>query len=347
VVKFYDEKTGAFIAVDQPVSVLSRSTDDVFIDWKAEGIGSHPIAIRVFPWKTDGDDPSNNKVTRNVYVDIDSDGDGVGNRSDNDDDNDGVADGNDAFPLNRSEWADTDGDGIGDNADSDDDNDGVPDAEDAFPRDPNETVDTDLDGTGNNGDPFPDDPSEWADSDKDGLGDNADPNDSNHGPIPSIQVEKTQVKAGETVTFNALESSDPDGAITTYRWTFGDGMVGEGSIVDHEFSKRGTYLTTLEVTDNSGESRVLSVTMTVGLNLFFLLWVLVTALLVFLFLLGLVFRRRDEDVVRPRFSPAPMPPSPMPPAPRPASWSRPSPPSGEEKPRPKKPVAGFRITRVE
>jgi chitinase len=45
-----------------------------------------------------------------------------------DSDGDGVADSQDAFPLDPAETMDTDGDGIGNNADLDDDGDGMPDA---------------------------------------------------------------------------------------------------------------------------------------------------------------------------------------------------------------------------
>ncbi len=83
----------------------------------------------------------------------DTDGDGVRNIIDPDDDNDGVADANDAFPLESAEWADSDDDGVGDNAD-------------AFPFDSGETVDTDGDGTGDNADP---------DDDNDGVPDKDDP----------------------------------------------------------------------------------------------------------------------------------------------------------------------------
>ncbi|NNF97766.1 MAG: hypothetical protein HKM93_00145 [Desulfobacteraceae bacterium] len=79
-----------------------------------------------------------------------------------DTDNDGVADINDAFPLDPAEWLDSDGDGIGNNADTDDDNDGVLDVDDAFPLDASESVDTDGDGTGNNAD---------TDDDNDGVAD--------------------------------------------------------------------------------------------------------------------------------------------------------------------------------
>ena len=65
-----------------------------------------------------------------------------------DSDEDGVADVDDAFPLDASESVDTDGDGVGDNADPDDDGDGVDDLLDAFPLDASETVDSDFDGIG-------------------------------------------------------------------------------------------------------------------------------------------------------------------------------------------------------
>lgn len=100
-----------------------------------------------------------------------------------DSDNDGVADADDAFPDDPTEWADSDGDGVGDNADAfpsdsgetaDSDGDGAGDNSDAFPNDASETVDSDGDGVGNNADAFPNDASETVDSDGDNVGDNAD-----------------------------------------------------------------------------------------------------------------------------------------------------------------------------
>ena len=60
---------------------------------------------------------------------MDTDGDGQCNTLDADDDGDGVADADDAFPLDASESVDTDGDGTGNNADLDDDGDGILDAD--------------------------------------------------------------------------------------------------------------------------------------------------------------------------------------------------------------------------
>ena len=71
-----------------------------------------------------------------------------------DSDKDGVADVDDAFPLDTSESVDTDHDGIGDNADNDDDNDGIEDNDELTyglnPLDPLDAqLDTDNDGVSN------------------------------------------------------------------------------------------------------------------------------------------------------------------------------------------------------
>lgn len=76
----------------------------------------------------------------------DTDGDGTPDLADSDDDDDGVLDGDDAFPLDASEWLDTDGDGLGNNADTDDDNDGMPDWwETKYGLNPLNASDADLD----------------------------------------------------------------------------------------------------------------------------------------------------------------------------------------------------------
>jgi Leucine-rich repeat (LRR) protein len=56
---------------------------------------------------------------------VDTDLDNIPDTIDSDQDNDGIANDNDAFPLDNSEWSDLDGDGTGDNADIDRDGDGV------------------------------------------------------------------------------------------------------------------------------------------------------------------------------------------------------------------------------
>jgi PKD repeat protein len=52
------------------------------------------------------------------------------------------------------------------------------------------------------------------------------------------------------VQFDARESSDPDGTIVRYTWTFGDGGEGSGVAPAHTYSSIGTYEVTLTVEDD-------------------------------------------------------------------------------------------------
>lgn len=290
-VKFYDENAKEFIGEDQPVSAIKQNTDDVFIDWKAKAVGTYRISARVVPWVQEGDDPSNNKTTLSVYVDVDSDGDGIANAKDPDDDNDGTLDGKDAFPLDPKESLDTDGDGIGNNVDQDDDGDGVPDVQDAFPVDTHETIDTDKDGVGDKTDIFPTNPKETADSDQDGLGDNSDPSPHHKGPVASINTENTVVSTGSVVTFNALKSADTDGKTLTYEWDFGHGVESTSVVADKTFDKAGTYNVKLKVTDDKGESRESTLTITV-IHHWQTLFLILICLLLFLLLLYYFLRSK-------------------------------------------------------
>src|SRR6266566_1471844 len=47
-------------------------------------------------------------------------------------------------------------------------------------------------------------------------------------------------------------SSDPDGSIASYSWTFGDGATSTLQNPSHTYAAGGTYTVTLRVTDNQG-----------------------------------------------------------------------------------------------
>lgn len=93
-------------------------------DSDGDGVGDNADAYPNDParWSLDADsdgladDVDNCPAVANADQ-ADLDGDGVGDACDPDVDGDGVANGDDAFPLDSSEWDDSDGDGFGDNAD--------------------------------------------------------------------------------------------------------------------------------------------------------------------------------------------------------------------------------------
>jgi hypothetical protein len=61
----------------------------------------------------------------------------------------------------------------------------------------------------------------------------------------------------DPIAFNGAASTDPDGTITTYRWTWGDGTPTEdtsSATANHAYSQPGPYTVTLVVIDNGGAS---------------------------------------------------------------------------------------------
>jgi PKD repeat protein len=72
----------------------------------------------------------------------------------------------------------------------------------------------------------------------------------NKPPLAKFTVTPQQPRATKPVTFDASESSDPDGTITAYSWEFGDQTIGEGKTVTHVYQSAGTYTVKLTVTDD-------------------------------------------------------------------------------------------------
>ncbi|MGN6253590.1 MAG: beta-propeller fold lactonase family protein [Solirubrobacterales bacterium] len=71
-------------------------------------------------------------------------------------------------------------------------------------------------------------------------------------PLPSFSA--SQKKLGGPVAFNGLASSDPDGSVASFDWTFGDGAtaLNGGPTPSHEYKKAGPHTASLSVTDNEG-----------------------------------------------------------------------------------------------
>src|SRR5439155_379003 len=72
----------------------------------------------------------------------------------------------------------------------------------------------------------------------------------------------TQSCSGLSCNFTST-SSDPDGSITAYSWTFGDGATSTAQNPSHLYGAGGTYTVGLTVTDNQGARNSTSHTVTV------------------------------------------------------------------------------------
>jgi len=75
---------------------------------------------------------------------------------------------------------------------------------------------------------------------------------ANQAPISDAGSDKTS-QVGQVLQFSGSGSYDPDGAIISYLWNFGDSsLFASGMDVSHAYLQNGTYTLTLVVTDNLG-----------------------------------------------------------------------------------------------
>lgn len=80
-----------------------------------------------------------------------------------------------------------------------------------------------------------------------------------HYPVPAYGFPPTSaiqvaLVAGQWVAFDASRSTDPDGTVASYRWTFGDGSSAVTSTpsTTHTYPSPGTYTASVVAVDNHG-----------------------------------------------------------------------------------------------
>jgi PKD repeat protein len=71
-------------------------------------------------------------------------------------------------------------------------------------------------------------------------------------PVARFSMSPSEGVVPLTVKFDGSSSSDEDGSIRSYKWYFGDGTVGWGKVVKHQYHTGGDKKVTLQVTDNDG-----------------------------------------------------------------------------------------------
>ena len=69
-------------------------------------------------------------------------------------------------------------------------------------------------------------------------------------------VSTFEAAVGEDITFDASESTDPDGQIVSYLWAFGDGNTSDQAVTTYAYSNPGTYAVSITVTDDGGAQDV-------------------------------------------------------------------------------------------
>jgi chitodextrinase len=73
--------------------------------------------------------------------------------------------------------------------------------------------------------------------------------DLNEPPIAAFTHNCTKL----ICTFDGSASSDPDGYISSYSWSFGDNREGSGQVITHTYAVAGTYAVKVSVMDNAGK----------------------------------------------------------------------------------------------
>jgi hypothetical protein len=82
----------------------------------------------------------------------------------------------------------------------------------------------------------------------------------NQAPVAAF----TQSCTNLACSFNGSTSSDPDGTVAGYAWSFGDGATASGATTSHTYATGGTFTVTLTVTDNRGATNSKTGTVTLA-----------------------------------------------------------------------------------
>jgi PKD repeat protein len=87
---------------------------------------------------------------------------------------------------------------------------------------------------------------------------------ANVAPTAVIKTNASSGEAPVSIAFDGSGSTDPEGAIATYQWNFGDGMTASGVSTVHVYAEEGVYTAVLTVTDSAGAKGNSSVVITVS-----------------------------------------------------------------------------------
>jgi PKD repeat protein len=87
---------------------------------------------------------------------------------------------------------------------------------------------------------------------------------ANEAPTAAFDASPTDPEPGESVAFDAADSTDADGSVASYEWAFGDGNTATGVSPTHAYDEPGDYDVTLTVTDDDGATDTTTQTVSVA-----------------------------------------------------------------------------------
>ncbi|WP_025742123.1 PKD domain-containing protein [Aquimarina pacifica] len=85
-----------------------------------------------------------------------------------------------------------------------------------------------------------------------------------HDPIALIEAYPSSGQAPLSVSFDASDSSDPEGEPLTFSWDFGDNSSGTGATPTHVYTSNGLYTAVVTVTNTSGGSATAAIDINVS-----------------------------------------------------------------------------------
>jgi PKD repeat protein len=87
---------------------------------------------------------------------------------------------------------------------------------------------------------------------------------ANQSPVARATATPGSGTAPLVVTFDGSSSSDADGVIASYAWTFGDGGSAAGQTTNHTYQTAGSYSAHVTVTDNQGATNTTALSIVVN-----------------------------------------------------------------------------------
>ncbi len=80
----------------------------------------------------------------------------------------------------------------------------------------------------------------------------------NQPPVAAFTFSPSSALVGQAVSFYGGASTDSDGQVVSWQWSFGDGFTGSGTNPSHAYAAPATYTVTLTVQDDDGATASVS-----------------------------------------------------------------------------------------